>query len=89
MAYICSKILKGLQYIHAQNRIHGDIRSDSIYLTENGGVKLLDFGYGFSSPVTKYREDLGVNIKKKIEFRINHFTGGLLEIARIYTSRIL
>ena len=62
MAYICSKILKGLQYIHAQNRIHLDIRSDNIYLTENGGVKLLDFGYGFSSPVTNFREDLGVNI---------------------------
>ena len=64
MAYIGSKVLKGLQYIHAQNRIHGDIKSDNIYLTGNGDVKLLDFGRRIPSPATNYREDeIGVNFK--------------------------
>ena len=45
MSYICKEILKGLEYLHSCKRIHRDIKSINIKLTEKGDVKLGDFGY--------------------------------------------
>ena len=45
MSYISKEILKGLEYLHNNNRIHRDIRSKNVIISENGEVKLGDFGY--------------------------------------------
>ena len=45
IAYICKEILIGLKYLHSDFRIHRDIKSDNIFISLDGGVKLGDFGY--------------------------------------------
>ncbi|KAL0232177.1 hypothetical protein PCE1_003173 [Barthelona sp. PCE] len=45
IATICQQVLESLEFLHSSYRIHRDIKSDNILMTEQGDCKLADFGF--------------------------------------------
>lgn len=55
IAAISFEVLKGLDFLHDQNIIHRDIKSDNILLDTRGAVKIADLGYCANISVSEKR----------------------------------
>jgi len=54
IALISASTLRGLAYIHSLHRIHRDIKSDNLLISDQGEIKLADFGY--AAQLTKQKD---------------------------------
>ena len=45
IAYIIREVLKGIDWLHDENRMHRDIKSDNILFNQVGDIKIIDFGF--------------------------------------------
>lgn len=44
ISYVIKEVLKGIDYLNKQNRLHREIKSDNILFNSKGEIKISDFG---------------------------------------------
>lgn len=61
IAYVCRETLQGLSYLHSKGKMHRDIKGANILLTDDGNVKLADFGVSaqISNSMSKRKSFIG------------------------------
>lgn len=79
------QVADALEYCHAQNVIHRDLKPENLLLTQDGDVKLADFGWSVHTTITRrtrcgtldYMPPEIIN-SQKYDKRVDHWSLGVL-----------
>ncbi|XP_040189619.1 mitogen-activated protein kinase kinase kinase kinase 5 isoform X1 [Rana temporaria] len=90
IAYMCRETLQGLAYLHSKGKMHRDIKGANILLTDNGDVKLADFGVAakITATIAKRKSFIGTPYWMAPEVAAVEKNGGYNQLCDIWAVGI-
>ncbi|KAK3573391.1 hypothetical protein QTP86_024626 [Hemibagrus guttatus] len=90
IAYMVRETLQGLSYLHSKGKMHRDIKGANILLTENGAVKLADFGVAakITATIAKRKSFIGTPYWMAPEVAAVEKNGGYNQLCDIWAVGI-
>uniref|UniRef100_A0A0K8S3R8 non-specific serine/threonine protein kinase n=1 Tax=Lygus hesperus TaxID=30085 RepID=A0A0K8S3R8_LYGHE len=90
IAYMCKETLHGLAYLHTMGKMHRDIKGANILLTDNGDVKLADFGVSaqITATINKRKSFIGTPYWMAPEVAAVERKGGYNQLCDIWAVGI-
>ncbi|KAG9481147.1 hypothetical protein GDO78_010415 [Eleutherodactylus coqui] len=90
IAYMCRETLQGLGYLHSKAKMHRDIKGANILLTDNGDVKLADFGVAakITATIAKRKSFIGTPYWMAPEVAAVEKNGGYNQLCDIWAVGI-
>ncbi|XP_053567890.1 mitogen-activated protein kinase kinase kinase kinase 3 isoform X2 [Bombina bombina] len=90
IAYVSRETLQGLYYLHSKGKMHRDIKGANILLTDNGHVKLADFGVAaqITATIAKRKSFIGTPYWMAPEVAAVERKGGYNQLCDIWAVGI-
>ncbi|XP_005736784.1 mitogen-activated protein kinase kinase kinase kinase 5 isoform X5 [Pundamilia nyererei] len=90
IAYVCRETLQGLGYLHIKGKMHRDIKGANILLTDNGDVKLADFGVAakITATIAKRKSFIGTPYWMAPEVAAVEKNGGYNQLCDVWAVGI-
>uniref|UniRef100_A0A8C5E1M3 Mitogen-activated protein kinase kinase kinase kinase n=1 Tax=Gouania willdenowi TaxID=441366 RepID=A0A8C5E1M3_GOUWI len=91
IAYMSRETLQGLGYLHSKGKMHRDIKGANILLTDNGDVKLADFGVAakITATIAKRKSFIGTPYWMAPEVAAVEKNGGYNQLCDIWAVAYL